>query len=42
MVCRGFGTVRFTTSEEADAACEKLNNTEIDGRAVTVRIDRFA
>lgn len=39
---RGFGTVRFSTKEEADAAAEKLNNTQIEGRTVTVRIDRFA
>lgn len=42
MLCRGFGTVRFSTKEEADAAAEKLNNTQIGGRTVTVRIDRFA
>ncbi|DBB02454.1 TPA: hypothetical protein ACH3X3_011450 [Trebouxia sp. C0006] len=39
---RGFGTVRFSTKEEADAAAEKLNNSQIGGRTVTVRIDRFA
>eukprot|EP00192_Tetraselmis_astigmatica_P020173 CAMPEP_0117688292 /NCGR_PEP_ID=MMETSP0804-20121206/23729_1 /TAXON_ID=1074897 /ORGANISM="Tetraselmis astigmatica, Strain CCMP880" /LENGTH=209 /DNA_ID=CAMNT_0005500689 /DNA_START=492 /DNA_END=1121 /DNA_ORIENTATION=+ len=39
---RGFGTVRFTTTEAAEAATEKMNNAEIDGRPVTVRIDRFA
>ncbi|KAL3130917.1 hypothetical protein ABBQ38_000244 [Trebouxia sp. C0009 RCD-2024] len=39
---RGFGTVRFSTKEEADAAADKLNNTQIGGRTVTVRIDRFA
>lgn len=40
--CRGFGTVRFSTKEEAEAAADKLNNTQIGGRTVTVRIDRFA
>lgn len=39
---RGFGTVRFLTKEDAEAAAEKLNNTQIGGRTVTVRIDRFA
>jgi RNA recognition motif-containing protein len=39
--CRGFGTVRFETPEEAQAAVEAMNNTEIDGRVITVRIDRY-
>lgn len=39
---RGFGTVRFSTKEDADAACTKLNETDIEGRTITVRIDRFA
>ena len=39
---RGFGTVLFETSGEADAAVEIMNNADIGGRAVTVRIDRFA
>lgn len=40
--CRGFGTVRFSSKEDADAACTKLNNTEYEGRTITVRLDRFA
>ncbi len=40
--CRGFGTVRFSTMEDANAACEKLNNTDLEGRTITVRLDRFA
>lgn len=39
---RGFGTVRFTQKEEAEEACNKLNNTQIEGRTISVRIDRFA
>lgn len=39
---RGFGTVRFGSKEDADAACEKLNNTEYESRTITVRLDRFA
>ncbi|KAF6262179.1 nucleic acid binding protein [Scenedesmus sp. NREL 46B-D3] len=39
---RGFGTVRFSNKEDADAACTKLNNTEYEGRTITVRLDRFA
>uniref|UniRef100_A0A383WMD7 RRM domain-containing protein n=1 Tax=Tetradesmus obliquus TaxID=3088 RepID=A0A383WMD7_TETOB len=39
---RGFGTVRFSSKEDADAACTKLNNTEYEGRTITVRLDRFA
>jgi RNA recognition motif-containing protein len=40
--CRGFGTVRFATQEDALAACAKLNNTQLEGRTISVRIDRFA
>jgi len=39
---RGFGTVSFPTAQDAGAAVEKMNNADIGGRAVTVRIDRFA
>lgn len=39
---RGFGTVRFTTPDEAAIACSKLNNMQMDGRTISVRIDRFA
>jgi RNA recognition motif-containing protein len=39
---RGFGTVRFATPREAEAACAKLNNTELEGRTITVRLDRYA
>lgn len=40
--CRGFGTVRFSSKEDAEAACAKLNNTDYEGRTITVRLDRFA
>jgi RNA recognition motif-containing protein len=39
---RGFGIVRFSRREEAEAAAEKMNNSNIGGRIVSVRIDRFA
>lgn len=39
---RGFGTVRLTNNEDAQTACDKLNNSQIDGRTISVRIDRFA
>ena len=39
---RGFGTVRYKNREEALQAAEMMNNTEIGGRVVSVRIDRFA
>ncbi|KAF5842927.1 hypothetical protein DUNSADRAFT_3954, partial [Dunaliella salina] len=39
---RGFGTVRFATQEDAQMACEAQSNTQIDGRTISVRIDRFA
>ncbi len=42
MYRRGFGTVRFVTKEDANAVCEKLNNSTLEGRTISVRIDRFA
>ena len=42
MCNRGFGTVRYSTREEANAAADMMNNIEIGGRVVSVRIDRFA
>jgi RNA recognition motif-containing protein len=33
---RGFGFVTFTNDEEADAAIEAMNGTELDGRELTV------
>lgn len=39
---RGFGIVRFTTPDQAEQAVEKMNNSTIGGRIVSVRIDRFA
>ena len=40
--CRGFGTVRYSSSEDAQGAAQIMNGAEIGGRTVTVRIDRFA
>lgn len=39
---RGFGVVRFPTEGAAMAAVEAMNNAEVGGRTVTVRIDRYA
>ena len=39
---RGFGTVRFTSREDAEAAIERLNNSDFEGRTITVRLDRYA
>jgi RNA recognition motif-containing protein len=33
---KGFGFVEMSTPEEAQAAIEKLNGTELDGRQITV------
>jgi len=33
---KGFGFVEMSTEEEAQAAIEKLNGTELDGRTLTV------
>ena len=39
---RGFGVVSFDNMGEANAAIARLNGTELDGRAVEVRLDRGA
>ncbi|KAK9836303.1 hypothetical protein WJX81_003539 [Elliptochloris bilobata] len=39
---RGFGTVRYASKEDAEQAVEQMNNAQIGGRTVTVRIDRYA
>lgn len=33
---RGFGFVEFENDSEGDAAVEKLNNSDLDGRTITV------
>ena len=33
---RGFGFVEYENDAEGDAAIEKLNNSELDGRTITV------
>ena len=38
-VKRGFGTVRFTNAEDAQAAIESLNGGELQGRELEVRLD---
>jgi len=38
---RGFGTVRFFNPGDAEASCERLNNSKIDERMISVRVDRF-
>ncbi|KAE8386427.1 hypothetical protein ETB97_002541 [Aspergillus alliaceus] len=35
---RGFGFVRFSTDDEANAAMDAMNNQEFDGR--TIRVDK--
>ncbi|KAK2077604.1 hypothetical protein QBZ16_004449 [Prototheca wickerhamii] len=39
---RGYGTVRFGTLEEAAAAIEQFNNTELEGRTLSVKLDAYA
>ena len=35
---RGFGFVTFSSSQEADAAVEALNEQELDGRRIRVNL----
>ncbi|MBU0614081.1 RNA-binding protein [Patescibacteria group bacterium] len=37
---RGFGFVEFNTNEEAQAAIDALNETELEGRTITVNVAR--
>lgn len=37
---KGFGFVEMSTDEEAAAAVEKLNNSDVDGRNIFVSIAR--
>ena len=39
---RGYGTVRFASTAAADAAIAGKNGTELEGRTLTVKLDRFA
>jgi hypothetical protein len=39
---RGYGTVRFTGVDTANIAIEKFNGTELEGRTLTVKLDKFA
>lgn len=39
---RGYGTVRYETVEEASAAIEQFNGTELEGRTLSVRLDKYA
>lgn len=38
---RGFGTVRLSSPADAEAACAALNNTKLEDRMISVRLDRF-
>ncbi|KAG2501832.1 hypothetical protein HYH03_000331 [Edaphochlamys debaryana] len=38
---RGYGTVKFTTKEAADAAVARFNETDLEGRRLAVFIDRY-
>ena len=37
---RGFGLITFDSPSEAEAAVGQLNETELDGRRLLVRLDR--
>ena len=37
---KGFGFVEMETDEQANAAIEKLNGTELEGRKITVNVAR--
>jgi RNA recognition motif-containing protein len=37
---KGFGFVEYTTPDEANKACDLLNNTILEGRTITVNISK--
>jgi len=39
---KGFGTVLFETEEDATHALNMLDQSELDGRVISVRLDRYA
>eukprot|EP01025_Chloroclados_australasicus_P054355 TRINITY_DN643_c0_g1_i1.p2 TRINITY_DN643_c0_g1~~TRINITY_DN643_c0_g1_i1.p2 ORF type:complete len:288 (+),score=46.00 TRINITY_DN643_c0_g1_i1:220-1083(+) len=39
---KGFGIVRFKTEEDAKNAIAEMNGSELEGRVLAVKIDRFA
>lgn len=39
---QGWGTVRFESPEEAEKAIEVMNNSDLEGRRLGVKLDKFA
>lgn len=39
---RGYGTVAFDSPPEAQAGITAVHGTELDGRVLTVKLDRYA
>ena len=39
---RGWGTVKFGSADEATNAMNSMNGTQIEGRAISIRVDRRA
>jgi RNA recognition motif-containing protein len=37
---KGFGFIEMANDDEADAAIQKLNGTEVDGRSIRVNVAR--
>lgn len=38
---RGYGTIQFASQEEAQAAIDQFNGTELEGRTLSVKIDQY-
>lgn len=39
---QGYGTVRFDSQESAAASIEKFHGTDLEGRTLTVKLDKYA
>lgn len=39
---QGYGTIVFSTPEEAAGAIEQFNGTDLEGRTLSVKLDQYA
>lgn len=39
---QGYGTVRFTTKDDAEKAIADFHGTDLEGRTLAVKIDKYA
>lgn len=42
LLMQGYGTVRFESTSAAQSAINDFHGTELEGRTLTVKLDKFA